>query len=130
MKFDWEYSGATARLSETREDSLSGSPVTQALASPPTTGLLGTSVRLRMVKHGPRYTTYYSQDGAHFMRVYEAGASLSNVKAGLFRLQWPCDGQRPASRVRFVPGAQQWADRRARAAGDQIVSTQRQSTAL
>lgn len=92
VKFDWEYSGGTARLSETSEDSLSGSPVTHALASIPTTGLLSTSVWLRMVKHGPGYTTYYSRDGAHFMRVYEAGASLSNVKVGLFAFNGPAPG--------------------------------------
>jgi regulation of enolase protein 1 (concanavalin A-like superfamily) len=84
LKFDWEFSGGTARLAETSTDSLSGTPVSQVLAAVPTTGLLGGTVWLRMVKHGHRYTTYYSADGIHFIPLYSVGASLSDVRVGLF----------------------------------------------
>lgn len=84
LKLDWEYSGGAARLVETSEDSLSGAPVAETLATWATAGVLGDTVWLRMVKHGPRYTTYYSADGRHFTALYSAGASLANVKVGLF----------------------------------------------
>jgi beta-glucosidase len=85
LKLDWEFSSGAARLSETTEDSLSGSPVTQVLTTIPTAGLLsGDTLWLRMVKVGPRYTTYYSTDGITFVPIYEVGASLANVKVGLF----------------------------------------------
>jgi beta-glucosidase len=85
LKFDWEFSSGAARLSETTEDSLSGAPVTQVLTTLPTAGLVnGDTVWLRMVKSGPRYTTYYSTDGTNFVQLYNVGASLSNVKVGLF----------------------------------------------
>ena len=70
--------------SETTEDSLSGQPITQVLATIPTAGLIGNTVWLRMVKHGARYATYYSADGATFVPVYEVGQSLSNARVGLF----------------------------------------------
>jgi alpha-glucuronidase len=89
LKLDWEFSGGVAHLVETTEDSLSGTPITQVLASVPTTGLLGNSVWLRMVKHGPRYATYYSTDGTNFVPVYEVGQSLSKVKVGLFAWDGP-----------------------------------------
>jgi beta-glucosidase len=85
LKLDWEFSAGAARLSETTEDSLSGAPVNQVLTTIPTAGLVtGNTVWLRMVKDGPRYTTYYSTDGTHFVQIYNVGASLSNVKVGLF----------------------------------------------
>ena len=85
LKLDWEFSGGAARLSETTEDSLSGNPVSQVLTTIPTAGVLtGDTVWLRMVKQGPRYTTYYSTDGVNFTPIYNVGASLSNVKVGLF----------------------------------------------
>ena len=84
LKLDWEFSGGVARLAETTEDSLSGLPITQVLATLPTAGLLGNTVWLRMVKHGPRYATYYSADGTNFVPVYEVGQSLSNVNVELF----------------------------------------------
>ena len=85
LKLDWEFSSGAARLSETTEDSLSGSPVTQVLTTIPTTGLLtGDTLWLRMVKDGPRYTTYYSTDGMTFVPIHEVGASLANAQAGLF----------------------------------------------
>ena len=84
LKLDWEYSSGAARLSETTEDSLSGTPVTQLLTTIPTGSLLGNTVWLRMVKVGPRYATYYSADGTHYTPIYNVGASLTNVKVGLF----------------------------------------------
>jgi alpha-glucuronidase len=70
---------------ETTEDSLSGTPVTQTLTTIPTSGVLSSdTVWLRMVKQGPRYTTYYSTDGVNFVEIYNVGASLQNVKVGLF----------------------------------------------
>jgi beta-glucosidase len=86
LKLDWEFSSGATRLSETTEDSLSGTPVTQALTTIPTAGLLGDTVWLRMVKSGARYATYYSTDGVNFVPIYEVGASLENVKVGLFAL--------------------------------------------
>lgn len=89
LKLDWEYSNGAAELAETTEDSLSGAPVDQVLASIPTAGLLGNTVWLRMVKRGPRYATYYSTDGLNWVPVYEVGQSLSNVKVGLFAWNRP-----------------------------------------
>jgi beta-glucosidase len=84
LRLGWEYSSGVAQLAETTEDSLSGTPVNQVLTTIPTAGLLSNTVWLRMVKIGPRYTTYYSTDGVHFVPIYNVGASLSNVKVGLF----------------------------------------------
>jgi beta-glucosidase len=85
LKLDWEFSSGAARLSETTEDSLSGAPVNQVLTTIPTAGLVsGDTVWLRMVKDGPRYTTYYSTDGTNFVQIYNVGASLRNVNVGLF----------------------------------------------
>jgi beta-glucosidase len=84
LKLDWEYSSGAARLSESTENTLSGSPVTQLLTTVPTAGRMGSTVWLRLVKHGPRYTAYYSGDGAHFARLYNTGASLANLKLGVF----------------------------------------------
>jgi regulation of enolase protein 1 (concanavalin A-like superfamily) len=86
LKVDWEYRAGVAQLVETIEDSLSGAPVTQTLASVPTDPILGAgrTVWLRMRKRGPRYTTYYSSDGRRFRPIYTSGASLSGVRAGLF----------------------------------------------
>ena len=89
LKLDWEYSSGAAQLSETTADSLSGTLVTQELTTIPTAGLLGDTVWLRMTKRGPRYTTYYSADGMHFIPIYNVGASLSNVKVGLFAWNGP-----------------------------------------
>jgi hypothetical protein len=51
-----------------------------------TSGAGGNTVTLRIVKRGPRYTTYYSADGGHFAPIYTGGAALSGVKVGLFAL--------------------------------------------
>ena len=60
------------------------------LTTIPTTGVLTSdTVWLAMNKVGARYTTYYSTDGTHFTPVYNVGASLSNVKVGLFAWNGP-----------------------------------------
>jgi alpha-glucuronidase len=84
LKLDWEFSGKAAHLVETTEDSLSGAPVTQSLATLPLASAPGNTIWLRMVKHGPRYATYYSTDGTQFLPVYEVGQSLRTTKVGLF----------------------------------------------
>jgi beta-glucosidase len=84
LKLGWQFSGGVAQLVETTEDSLSGTPVTQTLAAVPTAGLLSDTVWLRMMKVGPRYVTAYSSDGVHFVPLYDVGASLQNVKVGVF----------------------------------------------
>jgi beta-glucosidase len=85
LKLGWEFSSGAARLSETTEDSLSGTPVNQVLTTIPTAGLVsGDTIWLRMVKNGSRYTTYYSTDGVNFVQIYNVGASLSDVNVGLF----------------------------------------------
>ena len=84
LSLDWEYDGGAARLVETTTDSLSGSPVSQVLASIPTAGRIASTVWLRMVKQGPRYTTFYSGDGVHFAPIYTTGASLTDVNVGVF----------------------------------------------
>jgi beta-glucosidase len=91
LKLDWEFSSGAARLSERTEDSLSGAPVTQVLTTLPTAGVIGDNqtVWLRMTKNGPRYTTYYSTDGKTFTALYTTGASLQNVKVGLFAFNGP-----------------------------------------
>ncbi|HEX4012246.1 MAG TPA: glycoside hydrolase family 3 C-terminal domain-containing protein [Solirubrobacteraceae bacterium] len=85
LRVGWEYSGGVAQLFETTQDSLSGTPVNQVLTTIPTAGVLSTdTLWLKMVKVGPRYTAYYSTDGATWVPIYNVGASLQNVKAGLF----------------------------------------------
>jgi regulation of enolase protein 1 (concanavalin A-like superfamily) len=84
LKLDWEYSGGQARLAETTADSLSGGLTDQVLATVPTAGRFGNTVWLRLVKRGPHYTAYYSSDGVHFAQLYGVGASLQDVKVGLF----------------------------------------------
>jgi beta-glucosidase len=84
LTLDWEYGPGGAELVETTTDSLSGAPVSQVLAAIPTAGRIGNTVWLRMIKQGPRYTTLYSSDGTHFVPIYTTGASLTNVKVGLF----------------------------------------------
>jgi beta-glucosidase len=87
LKLDWEFSRGVAELAETTSDNqnITGQQITQVLATVPTAGLLNSNtVWLAMSKRGARYTTYYSTDGAHFTPIYNAGASLSDVKVGLF----------------------------------------------
>jgi regulation of enolase protein 1 (concanavalin A-like superfamily) len=91
LKLDWEFGGGVARLSETSEDSLSGAPVVQVLTTIPTAPIFGTAstVWLRMVKKGPRYTTSYSINGGDFTPIYTTGAALTNVRVGLFAFNGP-----------------------------------------
>ncbi len=92
LKLDWEYSGGVAHLAETTSDNqnVSGQQVSQVLATVPTAGLLtNNTVWLAMNKVGARYTTFYSTDGVHFTPIYNVGASLSNVKVGLFAWNGP-----------------------------------------
>jgi beta-glucosidase len=92
LKLDWEYSNGKAQLAETTSDNqnITGQQITQVLATTPTSGLLSsTTVWLAIDKRGSRYTTYYSVDGVHFTPLYRAGASLSNVKVGLFAWNGP-----------------------------------------
>lgn len=92
LKIDWEYSNGAAQLTETTSDNqnITGQQITQVLTTIPTAGLLtSNTVWLAMDKIGPRYTTYYSTDGAHFTPIYNVGASLSNVKVGLFAWNGP-----------------------------------------
>jgi beta-glucosidase len=84
LKLDWEFDSGGPQLVETTTDSLSGTAVSQILASVPTAGRLRNTVWLRMVKQGPRFATYYSADGVHFAPIYDAGASLADIKVGLF----------------------------------------------
>jgi beta-glucosidase len=86
LKLDWEFSTGAARLSQTIEDGLSGTPVVQVLTTIPSAPVFGTAttVWLRMVKTGPRYGTSYSTDGTTFTPIYTTGAALKNVKVGLF----------------------------------------------
>jgi regulation of enolase protein 1 (concanavalin A-like superfamily) len=92
LKIDWEYSNGAAELAETTSDNqnITGKQITQALTTIPTAGLLtSNTVWLAMDKVGARYTTYYSTDGVHFTPIYNVGASLSNVKVGLFAWNGP-----------------------------------------
>jgi beta-xylosidase len=92
LKLDWEYSGGTAKLAETTSDdqNISGQQNTQVLTTIPTAGVLTSdTVWLAMNKVGSRYMTYYSADGSHFTPIYNVGASLSNVKVGLFAWNGP-----------------------------------------
>jgi beta-glucosidase len=86
LRIGWEFSGGAPRLAETIEDDRSGGPITQVLATLPTAAVLGdaTTLWLRMVKHGPRYAASYSTDGRRYRLLYETGASLRDVKAGVF----------------------------------------------
>jgi beta-glucosidase len=86
LKLDWEFSGGVAKLSETNEDSLSGAPISQVLATVPTAAILGddTTIWLRMVKRRARYRTSYSTNGTDFTPIYTTGAALTKVRVGLF----------------------------------------------
>jgi hypothetical protein len=97
LKLDWEWVGnattGSPQLVETTEDfsftpnapTTTGFPT--VLRSLPTASIVSgnnASLWLKMVKTGPRYQTYYSTDGTNWTPFYEVGASLSNVKLGLF----------------------------------------------
>jgi hypothetical protein len=72
---------AGGQLGLTSTDGLSGTPISQPLASIP---FGGRTVWLRLVRRGPHYSAYYASDGRHFTRLYSAGADLIGVKVGLF----------------------------------------------
>jgi beta-glucosidase len=97
LKLDWEWVGnattGSPQLVETSEDFsfTPNAPETAAfptvLRSVPTASIVSgnnASLWLKMVKTGPRYQTYYSTDGTSWTPFYEVGASLANVKLGLF----------------------------------------------
>lgn len=85
LKLDWEPSG----LVETVADSLSGIPVRETVATYPIAGRLGDTVWLRIVKRGPRYTTYFSADGRRFRAIYNVGAPMDDLNVGLFAWNGP-----------------------------------------
>src|SRR5262249_11733182 len=86
LRLAWEWSSNAARITETIEDGLSGTPVNQVLANIPTAAILGTgkTIYFRMVKTGPRYASSYSADGTTWPLIYETGGALSNVRVGVF----------------------------------------------
>jgi hypothetical protein len=65
--------------------------VVQVLTTIPTAQVFGatTTVWLRMVKKGPRYSTSYSTNGADFTAIYTTGAALTNVRVGVFAFNGP-----------------------------------------
>jgi beta-glucosidase len=85
LKLDWE----PGALVETTRDDLSGIPASQVLATYPTGGRLARTVWLRMRKHGPHYTTYFSTDGRGWIPIYTTGAALQDVKVGVFAFNGP-----------------------------------------
>jgi beta-glucosidase len=88
LKLDWENSSGSDHLVETTEDSLSGAPVSQTLAVYPIAARRDT-VWLRMVKSGPRYTTFFSNNGRRWAAIYNIGASLQDVQVGVFAFNGP-----------------------------------------
>jgi beta-glucosidase len=84
LKFDLENDSRNVQLAETTEDSLSGAPASQLLATFQGANRLGNTLWLKMVKSGQRYTTYFSTDGSNFVPFYNVGANLTNVKVGVF----------------------------------------------
>jgi beta-glucosidase len=101
LRLGVEYASGAPRLALTAEDSASGAPVTQPLASIATATLLGDqrTVWLKLVKRGPRYTAYWSKDGSDYRVLYETGASLTNARVGLYAFG-PA-GADPGLRVAF-----------------------------
>ena len=93
LKVDWEYANGVAQLAETTSDNQNyptNQQITQVLTTIPTSSVLtSNTVWLALEKRGARYTSYYSTDGVHFTPIYNVGASLSNVKAGLFAWNGP-----------------------------------------
>jgi hypothetical protein len=85
-------SNGAAQLVQTTSDNqnIDAKQITQVLATIPTAGVLtSNTVSLAIDKVGARYTTYYSTDGVHFTPIYNVGASLSNVRVGLFAWNGP-----------------------------------------
>jgi regulation of enolase protein 1 (concanavalin A-like superfamily) len=95
LKFDLEAASATdLELRISLEDSRQTNPavssnpiqVNQTLNRTPMNGVLPTdnTIWLRMTKRGYTYTTSYSVDGNTWVPVWSTGATLSNIKVGLF----------------------------------------------
>ncbi|MGZ4218556.1 MAG: glycoside hydrolase family 3 C-terminal domain-containing protein [Solirubrobacteraceae bacterium] len=95
LKFDLEATSPTnIQLSTSLEDSLQSNPavstspiqVNQTLNTTPMNGVLPSdnTIWLRMTKKGYTYTTSYSLDGSTWVPVWSTGATLKDVKAGLF----------------------------------------------
>jgi alpha-glucuronidase len=95
LKFDLEATSSTnIQLNTSLEDSFQSNPaasnspiqVNQRLNTTPMNGILPSdnTIWLRMTKQGYTYTTSYSIDGDAWIPVWSTGATLSNVKAGLF----------------------------------------------
>jgi hypothetical protein len=87
LKFDLEAISATnIQFNTTLEDSFSGSPIAQVLNTLNANAILPASntIWLRMTKNGPFYSTFYSLDGATWVPVWTTGATLKNVRAGVF----------------------------------------------
>jgi hypothetical protein len=65
--------------------------VVQVLTTIPTAPVFGTAstVWLRMVKKGPRYSTSCSTNGTDFTPLYTTGEALTDVKVGVFAFNGP-----------------------------------------
>jgi hypothetical protein len=75
--------GPGRQLVLTATDDLSGTTVSQVLASYP---FAGSTVWLRIAKSGAHYGTYFARDGVHYAPIYNVGAALQDTKVGLFAL--------------------------------------------
>jgi len=73
--------GPGRQLVLTATDDLSGTTVSQVLASYP---FAGSTVWLRIAKSGAHYGTYFATDGVHYAPIYNVGAALAGTKVGLF----------------------------------------------
>ena len=112
LKFDLEATSPTnIQLSTSLEDSLQSNPavssspiqVNQTLNTTPMNGVLPTdnTIWLRMTKHGYTYTTSYSLDGSTWVPVWSTGATLSNIKVGLFAFNGAATTRTARSRFDF-----------------------------
>ena len=100
LKFDLEATSPTnIQLSTSLEDSLQSNPavstspiqVNQTLNTTPMNGVLpnDNTIWLRMTKKGHTYTTSYSLNGSTWVPVWSTGATLKNIKTGLFAFNGP-----------------------------------------
>lgn len=87
LKFDLEATSASnIQFNVTLEDSLRGNPITQTLTTVSANDILpdDNTVWLQLTKSGPYYAASYSVDGDSWVPVWTTGATLNNVKAGVF----------------------------------------------
>lgn len=87
LKFDLEATSPTSlRFNTTLEDTLNGVQVTQTLNTLDASSILpaNNTIWLRMTKNGPYYSTLYSIDGQTWVPVWRTGATLNNLRAGVF----------------------------------------------